>query len=309
MLLTSVMPPLTWTGVERLVVVPSPSWPESFIPQAHTVPSFFTARLCATPAASAVTPTMPPLTWTGVERLVVVPSPSCPSSLAPQAQTVPSFFRARPWPVPATIAATSVRPLTWTGLVRLVVVPSPSWPASLTPQAHTVPSFFRATLNWSPAATARTPPGTLVSPLTRTGALRLIVVSSPSWPTALPPQAQTVPSPVTARLWSPPTAAFVTPLRPVTWTGTLLMANAVVSLPSWPEVLSPQAHRVPSFFRARLCRQRAAIPATSARPVVCAVAPGGCAACSPAGTPTPSAAIRMARNPETQARETIVQAR
>ena len=31
--------PMTCTGVERSVVVPSPSWPTEFQPQVHTVPS------------------------------------------------------------------------------------------------------------------------------------------------------------------------------------------------------------------------------------------------------------------------------
>lgn len=37
--------PGTWMGVARLVVVPSPNWPSALPPQAHTVPSFFSARL------------------------------------------------------------------------------------------------------------------------------------------------------------------------------------------------------------------------------------------------------------------------
>jgi hypothetical protein len=36
---------------------------------------------------------MSPATWTGRERLSVVPSPSCPSLLRPHAQTEPSLQR------------------------------------------------------------------------------------------------------------------------------------------------------------------------------------------------------------------------
>ena len=35
--------PLTCTGLTRWVVVPSPTWPKVFCPQAHTVPSDFSA--------------------------------------------------------------------------------------------------------------------------------------------------------------------------------------------------------------------------------------------------------------------------
>ena len=42
-------------GLIRMVVVPSPSCPRKFQPQAHTVPSDFNARVCCRPAAIAVT--------------------------------------------------------------------------------------------------------------------------------------------------------------------------------------------------------------------------------------------------------------
>src|SRR5688500_2236928 len=43
----------TWTGLERSVVVPSPNSPRELVPQAQTVPSSVSARLCQTPAAMA----------------------------------------------------------------------------------------------------------------------------------------------------------------------------------------------------------------------------------------------------------------
>src|ERR687886_659642 len=83
------------------VVLPSPSWPNWLEPQAHTVPSLFSAKLYLRPLATASTlPRL--LTRTGVLLLVISSSPSWPLILCswplvlePQAQTVPSFFRAR----------------------------------------------------------------------------------------------------------------------------------------------------------------------------------------------------------------------
>ena len=72
-------PPLTWTGVVRCVVVPSPSWPLPFHPQANRQVVSFRPKVCSQPAATAVTPLLPiaPFaTRVGVVRSVVVPSPS-----------------------------------------------------------------------------------------------------------------------------------------------------------------------------------------------------------------------------------------
>ena len=63
------------TGVLRLVVVPSPSWPSLLPPIAHSVPSVFTNRLWRLPAEMRRTSVS---TCTGVGRKVVVPSPSWP---------------------------------------------------------------------------------------------------------------------------------------------------------------------------------------------------------------------------------------
>jgi len=62
--------------------------PKTVVPQAQTVPSLFSARLCSPPPAIAVTP-LSPLTCTGVLLLVNVPLPNCPEPFNPQAQTVP----------------------------------------------------------------------------------------------------------------------------------------------------------------------------------------------------------------------------
>jgi hypothetical protein len=77
------------------VVEPMPSWPKPLYPQAITVPSESSAKLCALPAAIAIALARP-LTGAGAFlRVCVVPSPSCPSSLLPQDITVPSAINAR----------------------------------------------------------------------------------------------------------------------------------------------------------------------------------------------------------------------
>ena len=52
------------------------------------------------------------------------------------------------------------------------------------------------------------------------------------------------------RLWLPPAAILLTPLRPLTATGR--SESVFVPLPSWPDPLRPQAMIVPSESRARL---------------------------------------------------------
>src|SRR5687767_8381693 len=47
--------PLTATGVGRLAVVPSPSWPKALKPHATMLPSLLIASECASPAAIATT--------------------------------------------------------------------------------------------------------------------------------------------------------------------------------------------------------------------------------------------------------------
>jgi len=51
--------PVTCTGVSRLVVVPSPSWPKELKPQQRTVPSEISAQLWLPPAAICVTSRQP----------------------------------------------------------------------------------------------------------------------------------------------------------------------------------------------------------------------------------------------------------
>jgi hypothetical protein len=68
-------------------------------PQATTVPSLFSARLCAKPAEIAVTPERP------------LGTSHRPSSVRqPQATTLPSLFKARLSVWPAATAVTPERP-------------------------------------------------------------------------------------------------------------------------------------------------------------------------------------------------------
>lgn len=74
--------------------------------------------------------TIPVRSWTFLGTLcwIVVPSPTCPRSLRPQAHTVPFAFSATLWEVLALTATTFCSFAVWTGVVRRFVVRSPSWP-------------------------------------------------------------------------------------------------------------------------------------------------------------------------------------
>src|ERR1700693_704535 len=97
------------------------------------------------------------LTTIGVLLLVVVPMPSCPFWLSPQARTWPLEFSARLWSAPAAMAVTVVPEgrQTATGVLLLLVVPLPSWPIVLSPQASIWPVEVSARL-WPPLAIAVT---------------------------------------------------------------------------------------------------------------------------------------------------------
>ena len=67
--------PVTATGVVELMTVPLPSWPELLSPQHRTVPSASSAQeLPASPAT--LDAVVIPLTVTGPDQLLAVPSPS-----------------------------------------------------------------------------------------------------------------------------------------------------------------------------------------------------------------------------------------
>jgi hypothetical protein len=88
-----------------------------------------------------------PETWTGVLRVVVLPSPSCPVVFMPQAQTPPDeAWTARSWYWPAAIDRIPLSALTCAGVgcAAWSMLPSPSWPSWLAPHVQTVPSPFSA---------------------------------------------------------------------------------------------------------------------------------------------------------------------
>ncbi len=91
----AVVIPETMTGVEELVSVPVPSWPEPLYPQHVTLPSENRAQVWMFPAETAVAVVRP--TKTGVGAFIVVPLPSWPEPLYPQHATVPSESRAQVW--------------------------------------------------------------------------------------------------------------------------------------------------------------------------------------------------------------------
>src|SRR6185503_9142255 len=95
------------------------------------------------------------------------------------------------------------------------------------------------------------------------GSVRVVSTEpSPTWPSVLSPQAQTRPSPVTARLWARPAPTATASARNETGTG-VGVAGSKVPLPSWPAQFWPQAQTVPSDLMARLCTPPAAIFTTS----------------------------------------------
>ena len=86
---TPLVSPETSTGVRRFAVVPSPSCPALLAPQHFTPWAVVSAHAWRYPIDTAVTPEVSPETFTGVSRLVVVPSPTCPEPFAPQHFTPP----------------------------------------------------------------------------------------------------------------------------------------------------------------------------------------------------------------------------
>src|SRR5262245_10277926 len=73
--------PVPTTGTWDSVVDPFPSSPSALYPQHSTVPARFRAQVWKSPMATPVTSRCSPLTGTGVDRLSIVPSPSCPVAL------------------------------------------------------------------------------------------------------------------------------------------------------------------------------------------------------------------------------------
>src|SRR2546428_142534 len=267
--------PVTVTGVEDPVVAPFPSWPKSLpgptAPQHFTVPSARSAQLCKTPELTATAPVMPP-TRTGVDELVVVPSPSCPSRFRPQHCTVPSARSAQVcWNPPLTAVALG-SPATRPGTREPLVDPLPSCPSAFRPQHHTVPSP-RCAQRWYPLGAAATAP---VSRPTAAGGVEVLLkVPSPRCPESPTPQHCTVPSPRSAHVWASPVTTRVAVVRPLTATGTEELLKLPSPLPSCPKLFRPQHCTVPSGSRIHVCNPPAAraVGATVPLAVNCCVWP------------------------------------
>ena len=73
--------PSTLTGVQP---GSTPREPDTLSPQHLTPPPVVRAQVCLLPAATAAMPLLSPITSTGVERSVVVPSPNWPYRFHPQ---------------------------------------------------------------------------------------------------------------------------------------------------------------------------------------------------------------------------------
>src|SRR5437879_1619838 len=74
------------------------------------------ARLKYLPPPATAMGLVSPDTWTGTGlSSVIVPLPSSPEKLEPQAHTVAPDFKARPLANPAAMATTPLSPGTWTG--------------------------------------------------------------------------------------------------------------------------------------------------------------------------------------------------
>ena len=89
--------PETSTGVLLFVVVPSPSWPVSLLPQHLAPPEVVTAQVWKVLVVIDATPDVRPETSTGVLLVVVMPSPSWPPQLLPQHLTPPEVVTAQVW--------------------------------------------------------------------------------------------------------------------------------------------------------------------------------------------------------------------
>ena len=101
----------------------------------------WTARLNRSPAATCVA-LVRPVTCTGPAGSVVVPLPSWPDPLEPQASTVPFDFSASTWKSPAESWVIPLpAPIVFTGRVTGMLDRAlPSWPALSSPQARCCPS-------------------------------------------------------------------------------------------------------------------------------------------------------------------------
>jgi hypothetical protein len=213
---------VTCTGRVRCVtLVPSPRLPPVLSPQVYTQPSEVSAIEVAPPAAMAMTvfPVIAPMsTGTGSVAPVIPPVPSWPEALAPQAKSWPLAASASTWLRPQR--SRPHRPAQWfrprhprrAHLSRkrgmCSALPSPSWPLALAPQAKSFPSRRHRVAagavgilpRWKRPSCWRKGAGP-AHQNRRVG--EVLVLPTPIWPLPPAPQANTLPSEVSASELSP----------------------------------------------------------------------------------------------------------
>src|SRR5262249_43311772 len=189
----------TGSGMSLLVVVPLPSCPSWFPPQASTWPVLVSARLWKQPARTSVTLTPDgSVTLTGVVLSVVVPLPSWPRLFKPQASTWPELVSATVWKQPARTWVIFVVAGSFTGVgsFLLVTVPLPSCPFAPSPQASRAPPAPA----WAGCPAAR--PGSTAAPAA-TAVARNVAgsMATTAPPRCQPPQHRARRRPLPATSW------------------------------------------------------------------------------------------------------------
>jgi hypothetical protein len=193
----------TATGTELSVMVPFPSSPSSLEPQPQARPVESRARIAVPPPEISLKVTPFGITTaTGTELSVVVPFPSSPKPLSPQAHARPVESMAALTPSPADteekVTFGGIDTATGFELHGLfeqvsgpVVVPTPNSPLRLKPQAQAWPVASRAKLS-EPNPSSPADIAVKVTPFgidTATGTELSVVVPFPSWPKTFDPHA------------------------------------------------------------------------------------------------------------------------
>src|ERR1044071_9700672 len=239
----------------------SPSWPSPLNPKHVTLPPLAGERSAhekSAPTAAATTSVSG--AGVGTARPIWVPWPTWPWSLRPQHHSALLPSMAQLVSPPAAIAITPCRLSIDDGIDCGFEPPLPSWPSSLAPRPARLWSPRIAQLCPLPVAIATAP----VSPDTATGAWKSLIEPLPSWPALLWPQHHTEAALPSAQLCSSPPAIaenFGSPV-PITWTG--VVRSVVLPSPTWPKLLRPQHHAVPSLRIAQLWPSPAATAAAHA---------------------------------------------
>lgn len=268
---------MTRTGTGEEKSVPSPSWPEVFLPQQAILPSSRPAQEWKKPAVTEVAVAIPAA---GTGFMVVVggapdpggtnpaklPFPSCPSAFSPQQKTLLFESAAHECERPAATETAPDRPGE-TGVLEEIRSGAgqnePSCPEELSPQHLIEPSPRRAQVWLSPALNETA----FERPVTSTGESEPEPVGMPalpSWSKRLEPQHRTPPPETRAQVWVPPAETAVAPARPVTAIGEAECAKE--PLPSCPNSLFPQHATVPFERTAQVCEFPAEIEAAPIRP-------------------------------------------